>query len=333
MREVAALAGVSLKTVSRVVNREPGVSVDLADRVVDAVRLLDYRHNATASSLRRTDRRTSTIGLLVEDVSNPFSSAINRAIEDLARQRGTLLFAASSDGDARREAAFVHALASRRVDGLIAVPVEHDQRTLLHEHRVGLPMVFVDRLALSSEVDSVTADNRTGVCQAVNHLAARGHRRIAFLGDLHTIWTAEERYLGFVEGMATEGLRLAPDLVRRDLRGVEAAQQAATDLLAASEPPTAFIAGQNLLTMGLLRALQALGSRHTVALIGFDDFILADVLEPPVTVIAQDPIALGQTAATLLFERLDGDGQPARHVSVPTRLIPRGSGEIAAQPG
>lgn len=329
MRDVASLAGVSLKTVSRVVNHEPGVKADLAERVHDAIRLLDYRHNTSASSLRRADRRTASIGLVVEDVANPFMSAINRSIEDLAHKRRTLLFACSSDGDADREAELIRALASRQVDGLIVAPVAEDQRALLHEHRLGLPMVFVDRPPMSRSVDSVTTDNRDGARLAVAHMARHGHRRIAFLGDIHSLWTAEERYLGFVEGMATEGIRLDPRLVHRDIRGIDAACATAMGLLESVDPPSAFFAGQNLLTIGVVRALQALGLRHRVALIGFDDFTLADLLDPPVSVIAQDPVRLGQAAATRLFDRLDGDASAARHICVPSKLVARGSGEIA----
>jgi LacI family transcriptional regulator len=328
MREVAALAGVSLKTVSRVVNREPGVSADLLDRVEDAIRLLNYRHNATASSLRRADRRTATIGLLLDDVSNPFSSAMNRAIEDMARQRLTLVFAGSSDGSAERESQFVRALAARQVDGLIVMPVGSDHAALLRERHFGLPMVFVDRLATSGEVDSVVADNRGGARQAIHHLAARAHRRIGFLGDLSTIWTAEERYMGYVEGLATEGLRLDPELVRRDVRGVEAAESAARQMLSLGDPPTALFASQNLLTFGAIQAISSQNNANHVALIGFDDFPLADLLTPPVTVVAQDPTMIGQVAATRLFARLDGDESPSQTISVPTRLIVRGSGEL-----
>jgi LacI family transcriptional regulator len=328
MRDVAAIAGVSVKTVSRVVNQEAGVTPELAERVLEAIRLLDYRHNATASSLRRADRRTASIGLVVEDVANPFMSTINRAIEDLAHARRTLVFAGSSDGDAEREADLVRALVARQVDGLIVVPVAADQRVLLNEHRLGLPMVFVDRPAITRGVDSVTTDNREGARLAVAHLALHGHRRIAFLGDLHTIWTAEERYLGYVEGLAIEGIRLDARLIRRDIRGIDAACAAARELLGLSEAPSAFFAGQNLLTIGVVRALQLLGLRQRVALIGFDDFTLADLLEPAVSVIAQDAVALGQAAAARLFEQLDGDTSPAGHIRVPTRLIARGSGEI-----
>ncbi len=328
MREVAALAGVGLKTVSRVVNGEPGVSPALTVRVTEAIRRLDYRHDSTASSLRRADRRTATIGLLLEDVANPFSSAVNRAIEDVARERETLVLTGSSDGDPARETRYVRAFSSRRVDGLIAVPAAQDQQALLAERQLGLPIVFVDRLSVSPAIDSVTVDNRPGATRAVQHLAAHGHQRIGFLGDVRTIWTAEERYLGYIEGLASCGLRLEPALVQRDVSGVERAQEAVTTMLRLEHSPTALFTAQNLLTQGAIRALRAFGLHHQIALIGFDDFPLAELLEPPVSVIAQSPHLLGVTAAGRLFERLDGDESQARHIIVPTQLIARGSGEI-----
>ena len=330
MRDVAALAGVSLKTVSRVVNQAPNVAPDLVTRVLDAVRLLDYRPNLTASSLRRADRKTAAIGLLLEDVANPFSSALHRAVEDVARQRGTLVFAGSSDEDADRQRELLLALVARRVDGLIAIPVGDNDGGLLREQRLGRPMVIVDRLVASGDADTVTVDNRAGARQAVRHLAAHGHRRIAFLGDLRSIWTAAERYLGYLEGLAAAGIQLDPRVVSHDVHGIEAAEQATLELLSTTEAPTALFTGQNLITIGAIRALQRLGLQHRVAMVGFDDILLADLLDPRVSVIAQDPATLGRTAAELLFARLDGDRSPPRHVLVPTRLVPRGSGELAA---
>jgi LacI family transcriptional regulator len=328
MRDVAALARVSIKTVSRVVNQEPGVSPELADRVLDAVGLLGYRHNLTASSLRRADQKTATIGLLLEDISNPFSSALHRAIEDVARRRGTLVLAGSSDEDPDRQQELLYALVSRRVDGLIAMPASGNQSGLLRERRLGRPMVLVDRPA--PEADSVVVDNRAGVGLAVRQLAAHGHRRIAFLGDLRSIWTATERHAGYVEALAAEGIMLNPRLVRMDVRGVDVVGRIVHELLAAADPPTALLAGQNLITIGAVHALQQLGLQHRVALLGFDDFPLAELLNPGVSVIAQDPTGLGQAAAELLFARIDGDRAPPRQVVVPTRLVPRGSGEIPA---
>jgi LacI family transcriptional regulator len=328
MHDVAAVAGVSLKTVSRVVNQAPNVAPELVSRVLDAIRLLDYRPNLTASSLRRADRKTSAIGLLLEDVANPFSSVLHRAVEDVARQRGTLVFAGSSDEDAHRERELLLALVARRVDGLIAVPVGGNDGGLLREQRLARPMVFVDRLVASGDADTVTVDNRAGARRAVGHLAAHGHRRIAFLGDLRAIWTAAERYLGYLEGLPAAGIQLDPRLVRQDIHGIEAADRATLELLTAAEPPTALFTGQSLITIGAIHALQRLGLQHRVALIGFDDVLLADLLDPRVSVIAQDPARLGRTAAELLFARLDGDSAPPRHVVMPTELVPRGSGEI-----
>jgi LacI family transcriptional regulator len=327
MRDVAALAGVSIKTVSRVVNQEPGVSPELAERVLDAVGLLGYRHNLTASSLRRADHKSATIGVLLEDLSNPFSAALQRAIEDVARHRGTLVLAGSSDEDPDRQQELLHALVSRRVDGLIAMPASGNQLALLRERRLGRPMVLVDRPA--PEADSVVVDNRAGLGRAVHHLVAHGHRRIGFLGDLQTLWTATERHAGYVEGLAAAGITLDPRLVRMDVRGVDAAERTVRELLDLADPPTALLAGQNLITIGAIRTLQQLGLQQRVALLGFDDFPLADLLSPAVSVVAQDPTNLGQAAAELLFARVDGDRGPPRRVMVPTRLVPRGSGEIA----
>ena len=177
MRDVAAVAGVSLKTVSRVVNREAGVSQPLEQRVREAVELLGYRPNVTASNLRRADRKTETIGLVLEDVSNPFSSAVHRAIEDVAAPHGTLVFAGSAEESAERERELLLAFVSRRVDGLIVIPVGDDQSLMLRERRFGRPIVFIDRVGAIPDADTVIADNRGGACAAVSHLAAHGHRR------------------------------------------------------------------------------------------------------------------------------------------------------------
>jgi LacI family transcriptional regulator len=330
MREVAALASVSIKTVSRVINQEPGVSPELVEQVTDAVRLLGYQHNTTASNLRRANQRTATIGLLLDDVANPFSSALHRAIEDVARQHNTLVFAGSSDQDPDREEEMVLALASRRVDGLIVVPASQDRSGMSHVRRLGRPIVFVDRPAIFHDADSVTVDNRAAVGAAIQHMAARGHQRIAFLGAMRSIWTATERQLGYVEGLATEGLRLDPRLVRNDIQSIEAAEHATLDLLRGDDAPSALFTGQNLITIGAVHALQQLGLQHRIALVGFDDFLLADLLNPPVSVVAQEPASLGRTSAELLFARLDGDHTPPQHLVMPTQLIPRGSGEIPA---
>lgn len=330
MRDVAAVAHVSIKTVSRVVNAEPGVSAEVATRVQEAIRLLGYQHNTTASNLRRNSQRTLTIGLLLDDVANPFMSALHRAIEEVAHHHNTLVFAVSSDQDAAREDQLIRAMAARRVDGLIMVPNSAGAAGLQQFRHLHRPAICVDRPAVIPNVDSVLADNRAGARMAVHHLAAHGHRRIAFLGDRDTVWTAAERYLGYVEALALEGLTLDRQLVRQNLPNIAAAEQATLDLLDAEAPPTALFTGQNLITVGTLHALQRRGLQQRVALVGFDDFLLADLLAPPISVIAQNPAAMGKTAAERLFARLDDNTLSPRQIVIATQLLARGSGEIPA---
>jgi LacI family transcriptional regulator len=328
MLDVAALAGVGLATVSRVVNGKSGVSATTTARVLEAIDQLDYRHNVNASTLRRSDRKTATIGLVLEDVANPFMSGLHRVVEDYARERGVLVLAGSCDEDSRRERELIGVFRSRRVDGIIVVPAGQDHSYLLPELRLGTALVFVDRPARFLDADSVTADDAGGIGAAVSHLAALGHRRIAFLGAALSISTAAERLRGYREAQALLGLEAAPQLVRTGLVTVEDAEQATAEILRLAEPPTALISAQNYFTVGAIRALRTLGLQRRVAVVGFDDFPLAEMLDPAVTVVAHDAGELGRKAAELLFRRLDGDRSPSEHVVCGVRLVPRGSGEI-----
>ena len=330
MHDVAALAGVALATVSRVVNGKTGVSPEMQARVEDAIERLDYRRNVNASSLRRLDRKTSTIGLVLEDVSNPFMSALHRAVEDCAREREVLVFAGSCDEDSSREHDLIAAFRARRVDGIIVAPAGTDHAYLAPAARLGTAMVFVDRRPGFLDADSVTSDDLAAARAAVSHLGDRGHRRIAYLGASLTIGTARDRLQGYTEAMEARGARPQPSHVRPGLVDMEDAEQAAVEILAGPEPPTAILSGQNYFTIGAIKALRSLGLERRVALVGFDDFALADLLDPAVTVVAHDPAKLGRAAAELLFRRLDGDASETEHVICPFQLIPRGSGEIPA---
>jgi LacI family transcriptional regulator len=328
MVDVAALAGVALKTVSRVVNDEPGVSPELESRVRRAIEQLQYRRDANAATLRRLSRKTQTIGLVLEDVANPFSSELHRAVEDAARERGVLVFAGSCDEDPERERDLIGSFRERRVDGIIVVPASHDHTYLYEERRAGTALVFVDRPASHLDADSIVSDNLGGAVRAVAHLLERGHRRIGFLGDLLSISTAEERLRGYMQSLESVGIPIDDDVVRTELRDPGAAASAVEEMLALPEPPTAFFTGQNLLTIGGVHALRRAGRERDIALIGFDDISLADLLDPAISVVAQDPQAIGRAAADQLFRRLDGDTAPAVHRVIPVSLIARGSGEI-----
>lgn len=328
MRDVAALARVGLKTVSRVINGEPGVSLELQARVRHAARQLDYHPNLAAGQLRRIGGRTATLGVILEDVANPFSAALHRAIEDVAAARNVDVFAGSVEENPDRERRLVANFAARRVDGLAVVPASHDHSYLLAHKQAGMAIVFIDRRPDFLDVDAVVSNHRQGSARAVGHLLGLGHRRIAFLGDLAAVQSARERHAGYFDAMAAAAAPVDPSLVCQDLRDSGAAESAAMRLLEADSPPSAFFASQNLITIGVIRALRRAELQDRVALVGFDDVVLADLLDPPVTVVAQDPRKIGTRAAELLFARMDGDRSPTRCHVIETTLIVRGSGEI-----
>lgn len=328
LRDVALLAGVSPKTVSRVVNGEAGVSAPKTAAVQRAIAQLDYRPNFTASSLRRSSGRSAAIAAVLEDLANPFSAALHRALEDAARDRGVLIFAGSVDENPERERDLIRAFTMRQADALVVVPASDNQSYLANEVNAGTPVVFVDRPPVGLPVDAVLADNHEGAAAAVHHLVRHGHREIAYLGDLQTIPTARQRFQGFKEALSDHGIRPSAAPIVHDLHTEKESEQAVRQLLSAGFPPTALFTSQNLVTIGAIRALQQLGRQHEIALVGFDDFPLADLLQPAVTVVAQNPSEIGRVAASLIFRRLDGEQWPPTTHLVATRLIPRGSGEI-----
>ncbi|MTB04938.1 MAG: LacI family DNA-binding transcriptional regulator, partial [Actinobacteria bacterium] len=179
IREVAALSGTSIKTVSRVMNGVSTVDPALAKAVNQAARKLNYRPNLTAGNLRRVDGRTNTIGLLLKDISNPFSSALHRAFEDLARAEGFDVIAGSMDEMPERESELINTFISRRVDGLIIVPTTSDHKYLEKERKSGMQFVFIDRPANNFVADTVVATNKKGAQEATEHLIHHGHTRIA----------------------------------------------------------------------------------------------------------------------------------------------------------
>jgi LacI family transcriptional regulator len=326
MRDVAQAAGVSTMTVSRVINGEPSVRPETAARVERAIRRLGYQRNDAAWRLRRKGQPTLTIGLLVDDLANPFFATLAAAVEDAARLRNYVVLIGSSNDSLRREREVISAFCARQVDGLIVVPVAGSHRFLHSQLALGTKVVCVDRPGNGLPVDSVLVDNRIAARDAVRHLLDRGHRRIGYLGDRESIWTIQQRYAGFCDAFADIGIEPAPELVRHGPRNRAAAAELTAALLNLPQPPTALFTSNDLITLGAIDALADQADR--VALIGFDEFALADKLTPPVTVVAQDPSALGATAAQLLFARIAGDTSPVREVILRARLMIRGSGEI-----
>ncbi|MEU5050310.1 LacI family DNA-binding transcriptional regulator [Streptomyces sp. NPDC021096] len=324
MKDVAARAGVGLKTVSRVVNGESGVTEDTERRVREAITALGFRRNDSARVLRKG--RTASIGLVLEDLADPFYAPLNRAVEEVARAHGALLINGSSAEDPERERELALAFCARRVDGLVVIPAGHDHRYLEPEIAAGIATVFVDRPAGLLEADAVLSDSFGGAREGVAHLIAHGHRRIGFIGDRPRIHTAAERLRGYRAAMAAAGLAVDDAWVSLGPTEPGRVRAEAERMLTGPHAVTALFAGNNRVTLTAVRVISRLP--RTVALVGFDDLELADLLSPGITVIAQDAARLGRTAAELLFRRLDGAEDAPRRVELATRLIARGSGEL-----
>jgi LacI family transcriptional regulator len=327
MRDVASTAGVSLKTVSRVVNGEAGVRADTQARVEAAIADLGFARNDLARSLRHG--RAGAIGLVIEDVANPFYSAIARTVEDAAHARGHILITGSCEEDAEREQQLVLRLLRRSVDALLVVPAGTDHRYLGLELAAGTPVVFLDRPPGGVHADTVLLDNRGGARAGVAHLIAHGHERIAFVGDPPSLHTAGERLAGYGQALAERHVPERTELVRAGTHDAAGAERAVRDLLALplARRPTALFCANNRNTVGALRALR--DHARPVALLGFDDFELADMLPTPVSVVRHAPEDMGRIAAELAYARLDGDAGPPQRRTIPCELVPRGSGEVA----
>jgi LacI family transcriptional regulator len=334
LHDVARHAGVSARTVSRVLNEEPRTSAQTKQRVLDAVAQLGFRPNVMARNMR-VGARDAAVGLVIPDLANPFFGTVGSAVEKLIRSRNLHLVIASSDEDPVQERRVVTTLLERQVSGLIIVPSAGSDHTFLRgERRHGLPLVFLDRPPANLAGDLVLSAHCDGAALAVSHLVAHGHVRIGFVGDVpSTLYTRRERLRGYRQALRSAGIPLDRRLLEQGHHENDAGE-AMMRLLRSPDPPTAVFAANNLACMGVITALTR-AQRRDVAVVGFDDFTFADLFQPAITVVAQDAARLGTTAAQLLLSRLDGDRTRARTVSLDTRLIVRGSGELppAATPG
>ncbi len=328
MREVAALAGVSLKTVSRVVNAEPGVAPAVRERVAQAVRALDYRPNLAASSLRRGADRTGLIGVLVPDLADPAAAELLATVEEAARAHGTGLVVASLGGGSEREEELLDDLVTRRVDGIVLMPAVEDQGHLRAGLRSGPPVVVVDRVPRGTSADSVVIDHRAGAREAALHLLGRRHRRVAGIVQSAPEVVARQRLAGFTAAFEERRRRLRSELLVTGCATREEAASAVASLLDAAEPPTAVVTAGRAQTLGAIEVLAARDLRRTVAHVALDDVEGAGLLDPPLTVVRYDVSRLATVAADLLLERIGGRSGRARRVVLSPSLLERGSGEL-----
>lgn len=323
MVDVAREAGVALSTVSRVVNADPTVGSEFARRVQIAIETLGYRPDEQAQQLRRGVSRT--IGMAAREMSarNPLLAEFERR----AFAAGLSVFGASTADDVERERAVVLSMARRRFDGVVVEPIGPDHSYLAPEMAAGLAVVAVDRPVTGAETDAVLADNAEGVRLGYRQLASHGHTRIAYIGDHERIFTGRERAAAFRACLAADGRPLT-GMVHTGETEQARISAALREVLSGPSPATALVAGNVTTTFEVLAYLAAEVPRERrPALVGFDDFPLAGLLDPPVTAVSQDSLGMARAALSLMTARLAEPDRPPETITVPVTLIARGSGE------
>jgi len=325
LRDVARAAGVSTATVSRVLNARGPASAAARERVLKAVRELDYHANWLARGLRR--HRTDTIGLVVPDIENPFFTSLVKGVERAAWARGWNVVLANTDEDVGREEAVVRTLVERQIDGLLLCAAAGSHEYLARYLAQGLPVVAANRLVPGLPIPAVTSTNRQGAYEAARHLLDEGLVPLGIILGTPGLSTTESRLAGCRQAVAEAGLPAETLVLAAGHGRAQAGYKAAGECLESARPPRALLAFNNLMAEAALMAIRDRGLRcpEDVALIGFDDFRSAAALWPALSVVEQDPQGMGARAVAEL-SRLVEQGQPtAMHVEVPTRLLVRAS--------
>ncbi|GAA1895741.1 LacI family DNA-binding transcriptional regulator [Streptomyces durmitorensis] len=323
IKDVAAEAGVSVATVSRVLNDHPSVSPAARARVLAATESLGYRPNAVARSLR-TDR-TRTLGLVISDVLNPYFTALARSVEEAARTLGYSVIIGNADERPELQDHHVRTLLDRRIDGLLVSPTDGGSPLMLDTARSSTPMVFVDRWIPGVDVPVVRADGRAAVRDLVAHLHGIGHRRLAIIAGPAATTTGSERVEAFREALGAYGLPLPDDHIGQGDFQADSGRRATERFLALPEPPHVIFAADNLMALGALDAIRARGLSvpHDIGLAAFDDIPWFVHTDPPITAIAQPTGDLGRAAVQALVDLIEG--RSPRSVTLPARLVVRRS--------
>ena len=325
IKDVAKKAGVSVATVSYVINGTRNVAPETAARVRAAMEELSYHPNAVAQSLRT--RTTHVIGAVISDISNPFFATLIRGAEDCARENGYSLLICNTSEKLENELVYLQLLSRKRVDGMIIAPTGKNDGLIKDLIARGMQIVFIDRKVEGVAAPAVLSENEEGAYQATRYLIEQGHRKIGIVLGLPHVSTTTERLHGYERALAEAGIAADPSLIVYGHSQVEGARKASVTLLDRADRPSAVFATNNLMTIGLMMAIHDLELRcpQDVSVIGFDDFDWAAAFNPPLTTVAQDPYLIGERAVEILFANLNQHNRSTVEVRIPTRFLRRGS--------
>jgi len=322
MKQIAVKAGVSLGTVSHVLNDSANVREPLRKRVLDAVAELGYQPSQLARGLRRV--KTNMIGMIIPDVTNPFFPAVVRGAEDVAFSHGYRLVLCNTDNDHSKELVHLRELRTYLPSGLIVIPSNFSDLTTHAKayHKAGTAVVCADRSPRDWEGDTVTVANEDGAYQATRYLIQLGHRRLATItGPLH-LTNAQERLAGFKRAVLEARLKLGPEYCHEASFDRSGGYAKAGILLRMLPRPTAIFASNDMIALGVIIAIREAGLRcpEDVSVIGFDNLEWSEMTSPPLASVHQPGYQMGATAARLLLDRVSGDSQSPRHIVLETEL-------------
>ncbi len=326
IRDVAKIAGVSVSTVSHVINQTRFVSKESQTKVLAAMEELNYTPNRLASSLRRKDKRTNTLGLLIPDSTNPFFAEVLRGVEDACFDAGFSVFLCNSDDDPKKEHNYIEVLLGKQIDGIILVSAgTHDDSLLMLENN-RVPFVLVDRELPGAVIDSVLVDNKTGGYQATNYLVELGHKRIGCIAGPSLLNPSAARVEGYRMALSENNI-LDDNLVFMGDFRAQSGTDAAKQMLDLGNPPTAIFACNDMMALGALHAADEaqLSVPGDISIIGFDDIPLASFTIPPLTTVAQSGQEMGLQAAKMVISRIENSNLPARQAILSTSLVIRDS--------
>lgn len=327
LNEVAKKAGVSIATVSRVINNSPNVNPETLVKVQQAIKELNYKPNRVAKRLRNRNASSNLLGVLIPDIQNPFYVEVLRGIEDVAYENKYAIIMCNFSQDEKKEKLYLDILQSESVDGIIAAPTNEQDQHVLKLVKSGLPIVCVDRGLSGVDVDVILVENRKGAFSAVDYLAKAGYKRIAYISGLPNIPSSQQREKGYLDALAENGLQIDRELVKygdsSHVSGVNLCQE----LLNLPSPPDALFTGNNLITLGALETIHKKGLKipKEIAIVGFDDMYWSISLNPPLTAVRQPAYEIGKLAAEQLIIRINDPKRPAVSMILKTELMIRSS--------
>jgi DNA-binding LacI/PurR family transcriptional regulator len=327
MKDIARKAGVSIATVSRVINDNGIVNDATRTRVLQAIKDLKYQPSRVAKRLRSKGTSGHMLGLLIPDIQNPFYVDVLRGIEEITVQKKYSVIMYNYGQDEKKQKQYLEILLSEAIDGLIAAPAREDDPLLKKMAKDGFPIVCIDRGLRDTDVDTVLVDNRKGAYEAVRYLIRAGYKRIAFISGLETLPTSRHREEGYRD--ALEEYQMEPDesLLRIGDSKIDSGRNLTRELLSMKNPPDAIFAGNNLMTLGALETIQRMGLRipRDIAIIGFDDMIWSNSLNPPLSAVRQPAWEIGKRAGELLIQRIEEPGRACVRMVLKTELMKRSS--------